>query len=167
MEDLPFFKGRFRTGAHHLQDDPGEPLAACQPQRSQGNLRGLPGSADNLPFPAFLVPPHVPQGPGVTPAPLTACPQGPGRRPRRAPLLFERRQRWQQLGRGFARPSRSCWHQDRSVETKWQLRGCGPPPVFELQPSCCVSQSEARLGLIQPMERPRVLCQCATAKPPQ
>lgn len=55
----------------------------------------------------FYVPgaPHVSQGPGVTSAALTSYPQGPGRRPRRARLLFERRQRWQQLGRGFARPS--------------------------------------------------------------
>ena len=31
------------------------------------------------------------------------------------------RQHWRQLGRGFARPSQRCWHQDRSVETKGQL----------------------------------------------
>lgn len=128
----PFFKGRFSSGAHHLQEDPDEPSgrmltpALAEPpmrvawQRRQPSISCVPGT------------PLVSQGPRVTSAPLTSCPQGPGRRPRRVLLLFERRQRWLQLGRGSARPSQRCWHGDKRVETKEQLRGCGPPPAFEL-----------------------------------
>lgn len=77
----PFFKGRFGSGAHHLQEDPGEPLAHVNPSVRRATYESCLAAPSAFHFLRSWYPFMCPKAPGWPPHHSPLAHRAPGGAP--------------------------------------------------------------------------------------